>query len=200
MQATTRMAKIHIISCKNIALLSGAVLITLSYRYRKATVDDLGFENDGTFHHYLIQDSDHVKSFQNRTANGHPGLETRAEERAYGVMTDYFWQIGYTRTFLIFTTGSSSANSFCMYRNQDTYNQMHDSPDFKDMTRKIDSYMENNKQGVFCLTPIGKIGTHGSSSRFRVDNGIIAYGWNDKPYKFNGQAGNWPEGCKGNNI
>ncbi|KAG4440290.1 hypothetical protein IFR05_004251 [Cadophora sp. M221] len=146
--------------------------------YRKATVDDLGYENDGTFHHYRIQDSDHVKDLRKRMALGHPGIEKRLEQRAYGVVTDYLWQNG----------------------NQDSYNQMHDSADFKDMTRKIDNYMEGNKQGVSCLTPIGSIGTHGGSSRFRVDNGIIAYGWNDKPYGFNGRAGNWAEGCKGNNV
>ncbi|KAH6718672.1 hypothetical protein BKA61DRAFT_712451 [Leptodontidium sp. MPI-SDFR-AT-0119] len=146
--------------------------------YRKATVDDLGYENDGTFHHYRIQDSDHVKDLRKRMALGHPGIEKRLEERAYGVVTDYLWQNG----------------------NQDSYNQMHDSADFEDMTRKIDNYMEGNKQGVSCLTPIGSIGTHGGSSRFRVDNGIIAYGWNDKPYGFNGRAGNWAEGCKGNNV
>ncbi|KAH9214904.1 hypothetical protein DL95DRAFT_409055 [Leptodontidium sp. 2 PMI_412] len=143
--------------------------------YRKATVDDLGYENDGTFHHYRIQDSDHVKDLRKRMALGHPGIEKRLEERAYGVVTDYLWQNG----------------------NQDFYNLMHDSADFKDMTRKIDNYMEGNKQGVSCFTPIGSIGTHGGSSRFRVDNGIIAYGWNDKSYGFNGRAGNWAEGCKG---
>ncbi|PVH72488.1 hypothetical protein DL98DRAFT_595950 [Cadophora sp. DSE1049] len=146
--------------------------------YRKATADNLGFENDGTFHHYRVEDSNHVRDLRKRIALGHPGLEKRLEERAYVVVTDYLWQNG----------------------NKDGYNQMHDSADFKDMTRKIDIYMEGNKQGVSCLTPIGTIASHGGSSRFRIDNSIIAYGWNDKPYGSNGRAGNWAEGCKGNNI
>ncbi|KAK0114917.1 hypothetical protein ONS96_013392 [Cadophora gregata f. sp. sojae] len=146
--------------------------------YRKATPEDLGFENDGTFHHYRIEDSDNVKDLRKRIELGHPGLEKRLENRAYGVVTDYLWQNG----------------------NQNNYNQMHDSADFKDMTRKIDNYLEGNKQGVSCLTPIGTVAGPGGSTRFRVDNGIIAYGWNDKPFGFNGRAGSWTEGCKGSNV
>ncbi|KAH7403827.1 hypothetical protein BKA64DRAFT_707299 [Cadophora sp. MPI-SDFR-AT-0126] len=136
--------------------------------YRKATADDLGFENDGTFHHYRLEDSEHVKDIRKRIALGHPGLEKRLEARAYEVVTDYLWQNG----------------------NQEAYNQKHDSVDFKDMTRKIDNLLESNKLGVSCLTPIGAIASHGGSSRFRIDNGIVAYGWNDKPYGFNARARN----------
>ncbi|XMA10982.1 hypothetical protein WAI453_003773 [Rhynchosporium graminicola] len=74
---------------------------------------------------------------------------------------------------------------------------MDDSADFKDMTRKIDNYMEGNKQGVSCLTPIGTVSSADGSTWFRIDKGIIAYGWNDQPFNF---AGSWTGGCKGNNI
>lgn len=60
--------------------------------------------------------------------------------------------------------------------------------------------MINNKQEASCLTAIGTIGTHGGSSSSRIDNGVIAYGWNDKPFDFNGRAGGWAESCKGSNL
>jgi hypothetical protein len=77
---------------------------------------------------------------------------------------------------------------------------MHDSANFDDMARKTDKYLEDNKQEVSCLTPLGLLGTHGGSSTSRVDNGIIAYGWNDKPYDFNGRAGAWTDKCRGSNT
>lgn len=77
---------------------------------------------------------------------------------------------------------------------------MHDSADFKDMARKTTNFMENGKHEVSCLTPIARMGTHGGSSSDRIDNGIIAYGWNDNPFSFNGRSGNWVNRCKGKNI
>ena len=49
------------------------------------------------------------------------------------------------------------------------------------MSRKVTNYLENNDKDVSCLTPIPKFGSHRGSNNIRVDNGIIAYGWIDKP-------------------
>ena len=57
--------------------------------YRQASPDDLGFDNDGSFHHYRMQDSDRGKALR-EVGNG--GLGKREEDRAYGVVTDYLWQ------------------------------------------------------------------------------------------------------------
>ncbi|XMA10983.1 hypothetical protein WAI453_003774 [Rhynchosporium graminicola] len=62
--------------------------------YRKALSEDLGFENDDTFHHSRVQDSDHVKYLRKRIELGHPGIAKRLENRASGVVTDYLWKKG----------------------------------------------------------------------------------------------------------
>ncbi|PVH72487.1 hypothetical protein DL98DRAFT_576806 [Cadophora sp. DSE1049] len=146
--------------------------------YRRADPEDLGFENDGSFHHYRVEDSDNVKILRAQLSKGHPGIDKRLEKRSYGVVTDYVWRNG----------------------NKNLWDSMHQSADFKDMARKTTSYLENHKQEVSCLTPIAQLGTHGGSSNSRIDNGVIAYGWNDKPYAFKGRTGAWVEGCKGRNI
>ena len=68
------------------------------------------------------------------------------------------------------------------------------------MSRKTASYLQDNGQEASCLTVLAQLGTHGGSSTSRIDNGVIAYGWNDRPFGFNGRAGDWATSCKGTNV
>ncbi|KAM7195354.1 hypothetical protein V8F20_007573 [Naviculisporaceae sp. PSN 640] len=146
--------------------------------YRAAHPDDLGHENDdGSFHHYRAQDSDRVIALE-KEHGFHGLLAKREENRAYGVVTDYLWK----------------------NEQKSMWQDLHDSADFNDMKRKTSGYLQNNNQIASCLSVLGLLGTHGGSATSRLNNGVIAYGWNNKPFGFNGRAGDWTERCKGRNT
>jgi hypothetical protein len=147
--------------------------------HRLAHPTDLGHENDGTFHQLRAKDSDPVDKLR-RSLQGRKELSRRLEKRAYGVVTDYLWENN---------------------KDKSMWNEMHDSIDKKDLARKVAGYLEDKDQEASCLTMLDQVCTHGGCSGWsRLNNGVIAYGWNNKPFDFNGRAGKWAKQCKGNNT
>ncbi|KAB8349680.1 hypothetical protein FH972_023696 [Carpinus fangiana] len=132
--------------------------------YRKAVKADLGFENDGSYHHYRVQDAHR---------NQHVSLEKRLEKRTYKVVSDYLWK----------------------NNGQGNWQAMHDAVNVNDMAYKSGKYFQDNNLEAGCLVPIGTVGSHGGSSTFNVDQGVLAYGWNDKPFDFDGRSGGWINQC-----
>lgn len=57
--------------------------------------------------------------------------------------------------------------------------------------------MEDNKSEANCAVPAIQLSSHGGSSRINGDKGIIAYGWNNQAFNFNGRAGGWVDSCVG---
>jgi len=73
---------------------------------------------------------------------------------------------------------------------------MHDEINVNDFKSKVGNWYQNNKVLAGCMTPIGTIATHGGSSSFGVDRGVLAYGWNNQPFAFNGRSAGWLDQCR----
>jgi hypothetical protein len=81
--------------------------------------------------------------------------------------------------------------------NKNNWNQMKsDGVKSNDIAKKASKWMEDNKAEASCMFPVGAAATHGGSSTFNVDRGVIAYGWNNKAFNWNGHAGEWVDLCQ----
>ena len=61
-------------------------------------------------------------------------------------------------------------------------------------------WMEDNNSEATCAVPGYVYNLMATGMRACVDNGVMAYGWNNQPYNFNGNAGAWVNddcGCNG---
>ena len=73
---------------------------------------------------------------------------------------------------------------------------MHDQADMNDMKNKVGNYFQDHKIEAGCMVPMYTVASHGGSSTFGVDQGVLAYGWNNQPFGLNGRAGSWIDECK----
>jgi hypothetical protein len=184
--------------CQSQSIFSCNIADTPWYRYRQAAKEDLGFDNDGSFHHYRVQDSDHMKRLHAQKADGLSALEKRIEKTASGVVTDYLWKNGLV--VLSEMNSCTKVSSLMRTRNQNAWDNFHDDISVKSLETDAHSYLTDHDADASCFTPILQLGTHGGSSSTRIDNGILAYGWNNKAFNFDGRAGGWANKCYGSNA
>jgi hypothetical protein len=145
-------------------------------KYRQAHATDLGHENDGSFHHFRAEDSEQIKALRRSPHS----LNRRLSRRAFGVVTDYLWKNN---------------------NDKGMWDELHKTVNKGDLAQKVAGYLENNKQGASCLTIVDRVCTRGGCSDWsRMNNGVIAYGWDNNHFNFNGRAGTWAEKCKGSNA
>jgi hypothetical protein len=134
--------------------------------HRLAVAEDLGFENDGSYHHFRATPAPAMLR----------RLGVRAEDNDNGVVVDYLWKDGY----------------------QGNWNQIHGiSNEGNRLGSTTAEWMETNNAEATCAS-VGSLVTVSEGSDFYEleDQGIVAYGWNNKPFGFNGRAGSWVDGCR----
>jgi hypothetical protein len=133
--------------------------------HRLAHDGDLGFENDGNYHHFRATPA---PSMLRR-------LGIRAVNDNNGVVVDYLWKYG----------------------NKNDLNLIHGIPNNGNRLGSTTvNWMERNSVEATCAS-VGAHVDHGEGPGFyeMEDHGVVAYGWNDKPFSFNGRAGGWVDGC-----
>lgn len=139
--------------------------------YRRAHPDDLGRPNDGTYHQVRVAPA-------GTNVNGSSSDATkRAEDDVSGVVMDYLWQQG------------SDALWTDTYYDTHTFDQT--------AASDITSWMEQNQAEATCATII--IESNGPPNEQpwggAEDSGVLAFGWNNKAFGFNGRAGGWIDEC-----
>jgi hypothetical protein len=135
--------------------------------HRLAHQDDLGKANDGIYHHFRAMPSSATLT----------KLKPRAEDDDNGVVVDYLWKDGNSQ---LWDDAQSDGNP--------------DNGDYFGST--IANWMEDNSAEVTCATVgIGIPVSEGSDPIEQEDQGVLAYGWNDTPFDFNGLAGGWVDSC-----
>ncbi|KIJ45396.1 hypothetical protein M422DRAFT_46830 [Sphaerobolus stellatus SS14] len=140
--------------------------------YRQAHTDDLGKENDGSYHHYRVRPSPSMLE-RIRKLRQAAGLKEREEADSYGLVSDYLWR----------------------HNNPTVWQTFHDNINPDTMGSTLANWMENNNAEVSCAVPVETVAGVGGSSQVLGNRGIVAYGWNDQAYGFNGRAGGWVDGC-----
>ncbi|KAH8904684.1 hypothetical protein BR93DRAFT_939754 [Coniochaeta sp. PMI_546] len=135
--------------------------------YRLASEEDLGAKNNGKYHHL-------------RTVGQGNSVTERAEQQEGALVADYLWEDNNDQTeWGYFSGGGNSLGS------------------------DIANWMENNEQEAACASPAvclptGAPGAGNSHPGCSViDGGVMAYGWNDQPFGFNGRAQGWLDECHG---
>lgn len=63
----------------------------------------------------------------------------------------------------------------------------------------IGEWMEHNNAEATCAVPIFQYTAEGQSRTQTIygNQGVMAYGWNNQPFKYNGRLGGWLAGCGG---
>lgn len=136
---------------------------TLSLHHRFAHPDDLGHENDGSFHHIrALPDSETVVA--------------RVEKKSNHVVGDYLWRHG----------------------NSELFNDIHNEKNIGNaIGSSLANWMEKSNSEATCasIRTYVKVSEGGPVPRYE-NQGVFAYGWNDKPFNFQGKAGSWIEQCE----
>lgn len=81
------------------------------------------------------------------------------------------------------------------WRNQNVWQDYHDVNSPNTVGSEVANWMEENTSEANCAVPGIEIATHGGSTIINGDKGVIAYGWNNQPFNFNGRAGGWVDSC-----
>jgi hypothetical protein len=145
-------------------------------RHRLVHEDDLGKVNDGNYHHFQAMQASE-------------GLAGRAESSFGGIVSDYLWRAG----------------------QQDIWNQVHDGVnaqgvDFGTVAGDVVAdWQENGSVAsggpaeATCASLVTQHPTGEGPQQATVteDHGVMAYGWNNAPFVFNGRAGGWVDSCSG---
>jgi hypothetical protein len=134
--------------------------------YRHAHPDDLGKENDGTYHHIRANYTGSPPS---------DAVSRRAESNMDHVVGDYLWKDGDSTLF----------------------NDIHNEDNIVgDVGTGLANWMEQNNSEASCasIRTFVSVSEGGKIPKYE-DQGVFAYGWNDKPFGFNGRAGGWIDQC-----
>lgn len=143
--------------------------------YRQALESDLSFENDGSYHHYRLQPTEEMMHILKSDLS--KSLSEREENNVQGLVTDYIWK----------------------NNDQTVWQEFHDYSYNSGDT--VAGWMEDHNSEASCAVPIRySVVSEGYYGKLYGDQGVIAYGWNNKPYGFNGRAGTWINECGGTNA
>lgn len=139
-------------------------LHTHSLYHRFAHPEDLGHENDGSFHQ--------IRALPSTASN----ITKRVEKDIDHVVGDYIWKDG----------------------NSQFFNDIHNEKNLaNDIGSTIANWMEENNSQATCASirtwiPVSE----GSSVPEYENQGVFAYGSNDKPFDFKGRSGSWIDQCR----
>ncbi|KAB5559915.1 hypothetical protein GE09DRAFT_72452 [Coniochaeta sp. 2T2.1] len=145
--------------------------------YRRAHPNELGADyNDdenGSVHHARA-----IAVGDTLTPGEPGGSSKRAEVNNQGTVMDYLWR----------------------YENKQGWTDLHNSAKTfdQDAARISTTWMQQQEAEAICSTVIWKSKPDPNVQGFggAVDAGIMAFGWNNKPYGFNGRAGKWVDSCQ----
>ncbi len=142
----------------------GAVTHTL--HYRRAHPDDLGMANDGTYHQ--------VRAVLPDTNMTSTGIVQRAEASSGGVVMDYLWKSGQESLW------------------HDTFSTVGENTLDQAAASTVTSYLQSTGSEVSCADVIvSKRAQAEQGVTGAEDIGILAFGWNNKPFGFNGRSAGW---------
>ena len=110
-----------------------------------------------------------VQSVKNSTSGSNT---RRAEDNDSGVVVDYLWK------------DNDSEPYWCCFRGA-----------AGTLGSNSANWMEENSAEAACVTPT--VGD-GQGDWDSLDNGVMAYGWNNAPFDFAGRSGGWLDECVGN--
>ena len=72
------------------------------------------------------------------------------------------------------------------------WNQLGGKSQANNLGSTIADYMENSDSQASCAVP----GVQQSNGKYAgEDQGVLAYGWNNHAFKFNGRSGGWLDSC-----
>lgn len=146
---------------------------TFTLHYRRAHPDDLGTENNGDYHHARA-----VPVIHNTTTDRDGGVDARAEVNDGGVVMDYLWKNG---------NGELWADTFA-WAGADRFDQA--------AASTTAHFMQDQKAEVSCADVIVSYDSANEQGwEGPEDVGIVAFGWNNQPFGFNGRSGGWLNDC-----
>ena len=139
---------------------------THSLHYRLALPEDLGRFNNGDYHHIRAQ------PINNDDASNNSSAHSRRNDESIegGVVVDYLW-----------TNGDNSL-----------WNDLGGKSKADTLGSTIADYMENSDSDASCAVPAIQ---QSNGNYAGEDQGVLAYGWNNQPFRFNGRSGGWLDGC-----
>lgn len=133
--------------------------------YRLAAKEDLGADNDGSYHHLRAHSAAHKPT----------AMATRSDEdSAGGVVADYLWQ-----------------------DNEMDYWEMFSNVNTDALGNMVSEWMLDNNSEASCAVPsIDGVSGYGSETHYAgADQGVVAYGYNNQPFGFNGRSQGWIDEC-----
>ena len=117
-------------------------------------------------------DYHHIRAQHISNDASNSSSHSRRSDRASngGVVADYLW-----------TNGDKSL-----------WNQLGGKSQANNLGSTIADYMENSNSQASCAVP----GVQQSNGKYAgEDQGVLAYGWNNHAFKFNGRSGGWLDSC-----
>jgi hypothetical protein len=136
--------------------------------HRLASADDLGHENNGSFHHLRAQSPQSMS-------------KKRDEDNVGGVVADYIFKDGNQGDWELAIDTDAPRDAGAEATTVEMGNEM---------GQHLGNWMLDNGVEATCASIL-------TQNEFDLeDQAVAAYGWNNAPFNFNGRSGGWINGCR----